>query len=480
MKKINAFIEKYYDVIFTAIVIIGTLMYLSLIGGKNVWADEAYTFALIKHNFSELWSITAADVHPPLYYILIKLFTQPFNYNLIVAKIFSIIPYIVIILFGGIQLKKYFSKKTSLLFMGLFLLFPFSLSYVVEVRMYSLAAMFVFLNAIFAYRCYKDNSNFSWSMFALFGICAAYTHYFAMVSVGITYGILLIVSIKKKMFSKWLIAAIGTILFYIPWLAEFVSQLAYKINNEYWIEEITPLTLLKYIYRIFGTSGNEVNLFFIFPSLSYLIAFISVINSKQSNNILLSICMLSIPLGTIFIGVIASLLIRPVFVIRYVVPAIPLLIAFMAIALGNMENKKIVISILSFALIIGIQNYVITLLDEYKITEDSLESFLLKQHADYDTYIVLTKSNHTSQLLAYYNETKIIFDNQEVSAANPFNNIKHVNDFSSDNQNIVLLFLDVGQELPTEYTEIYNFKFLNKIVGANSNNTSSDVYLLTK
>lgn len=42
-------------------------LYLVMIGGTQVWADEAYTFSVIRHSFCGICKITAADVHPPLY-----------------------------------------------------------------------------------------------------------------------------------------------------------------------------------------------------------------------------------------------------------------------------------------------------------------------------------------------------------------------------------------------------------------------------
>lgn len=146
---------KYYKIAFWSTITGGILMYLLMIRVGYVWSDEAYTFALIKHSFSDICVITAADVHPPLYYILLKAFILPFDYSLLAAKLFSIVPFVLILIIGGIQMRMLFNEKMSLVFMVLFLLSPFLLKYAVEIRMYSLASLFVFINAIYAYRCYK-------------------------------------------------------------------------------------------------------------------------------------------------------------------------------------------------------------------------------------------------------------------------------------------------------------------------------------
>ena len=37
-------------------------VYVVLALSDNIWADEAYSFAMLPHSFGEIWHITAADV----------------------------------------------------------------------------------------------------------------------------------------------------------------------------------------------------------------------------------------------------------------------------------------------------------------------------------------------------------------------------------------------------------------------------------
>lgn len=193
---------------------------------RKIWADEAYTFSLIKQDYRELIRIAALDVHPPLYYLLLKLCIQPLEYSLTAAKIVSIVPY-VLILIGGYEIKRMLGEKTSILFMGLFLIFPFTLRFAVEARMYSLAAMFVFYCAVFAYRWYYGSGKFGWFLFILSGVGAAYTHYFALVSVGMIYlilGLFLFLN-KKKELKFWVISVVSSIALYLPWLSFFYRSI---------------------------------------------------------------------------------------------------------------------------------------------------------------------------------------------------------------------------------------------------------------
>ena len=42
-----------------------------------IWVDEAFSLELIKHPFVELVKLDAADVHPPLYYLIYKAAAMP-------------------------------------------------------------------------------------------------------------------------------------------------------------------------------------------------------------------------------------------------------------------------------------------------------------------------------------------------------------------------------------------------------------------
>lgn len=72
MNSITRWPQKCFWQIYGMIMFGCIIGYLLLIGGKDIWYDEAYTFGLIRHSYREICFITAADVHPPLYYILLK------------------------------------------------------------------------------------------------------------------------------------------------------------------------------------------------------------------------------------------------------------------------------------------------------------------------------------------------------------------------------------------------------------------------
>lgn len=471
-------IRKSYRLKYTAVAILAVIMYIVLATNKKIWADEAYTFAIIKHSYKEIWMITAADVHPPLYYVMLKAFIQPFQNSLLMARLFSVIPYIIILIVGGYEVRKLFDEKIALTFATLFILFPFILNYAAEVRMYSWAALFVFVSCIFAYRCYIFNEIKDWYIFIGAGVAAAYTHYYALVSVGIIYIVLLFFVLHQQiLIKKYLKAVVLTIILYTPWFYYFIQQLIFKVNNEYWIGPITFKVIIEYIKSIFGTEA--VNMSVLFATLFYTIAFILTLTGGEKKEKILSLCLLSIPIGTMGIGVLVSILIRPVFVIRYILPAMPLLILFMAISVGTMKNNIIIAIICTFFITEGIGHYAYTVEKNNTRIDNTLDSEFLSKYKECDSYAVITSSegltDHISYVLGYYETEKPIYINREKLTLNPFDNHIEIELLDTKKHECTMLLLELGEELPDKYREIYDCNYVDTVY---ENGHLAEAYIL--
>jgi uncharacterized membrane protein len=470
MKRLDEFLTKYFSRLFWILVGIFFSLYLLLIGGDYVWTDEAYSFAMVKHSFSEIWTITGEDVHPPLYYWYLKVIIAPFHYDMRAAKIASILPYMFIIMWGGKRLKNYFNERTAVLFMAMFFCFPFALPYSIEIRMYSLAAAFVFACAIYAYQFWIEQGTVRAAAgLVISGVLGAYTHYYALVSVGIIYVLLFVLLLvrRRHLGWKWLASAAISVILYLPWLPSLFHQIVY-VNNDYWIPEITIRTILGYIYRLFGADGLPA--YAVFLSAAYLICFIWVLSAKEKNDIILCICCILVPMGTLAVGVLASIIVRPVFIIRYIIPSIPILVIFMAFLLGKTKNLYLFSSILMIVFIGGISNYGVTLYSEYT-THNYLQ---IDEYKDVDAYIVVG-NGHVADVLGYYvTEQYIYYDT--VTAGNPFINILSMDEFDSDHVERAILLADAGDTILDEDLKLYDIVYL----GQWKCEIDADAYLLTK
>ena len=58
--------------LFIVIILIGTIFLAIPAFHSNIWFDESYSVAIANHSFSEIWTIGSHDVHPILYYWMLK------------------------------------------------------------------------------------------------------------------------------------------------------------------------------------------------------------------------------------------------------------------------------------------------------------------------------------------------------------------------------------------------------------------------
>ena len=58
---------------FLLIILVGTIFLLIPAFHSNIWFDESYSVAIANHSFSEIWTIGSHDVHPILYYWMLKI-----------------------------------------------------------------------------------------------------------------------------------------------------------------------------------------------------------------------------------------------------------------------------------------------------------------------------------------------------------------------------------------------------------------------
>lgn len=475
MNKLNEIIQKKYRNVYFSICLISFIFYIGFSFKKYIWMDEAFTFALIRNPFQYIWIQTANDVHPPLYYFLVKILTMPFGYSLISVRLFSILPYMFIIAFGGYQYKKIFNEKVSILFMLLFMLCPFCMEHSYTARMYSLAAAFVFINGIYAYKVFNEYNNKLWIGFIIGGVGAAYTHYFAFVSICMIYFMLFVFIIFKKKFliKGWLIATVISIILYLPWAKCFIDQLAYKVNNDYWIWPITIRTLFQYFNAIFG---DKIKILAFFSALTYLIAIIYVIKSKDVKTRQAAICALSVPVFTILIGITVSYIVRPIFIIRYAVPAMPLMITFLALSVSIIDNSKIFAFIMTIVIFGGIADYVKLGIDSYSYRKDDLNDELLRDYQSCEAYIVDFDGYDPQSVLGYYVTDKPIYSDNTV----PFTNMHKMTEFNSNDFNSLMILIDCDKSLSDEYLNKYKCEYIGKKSVTNNEKYEFDVYYLTK
>lgn len=441
---------------FWAILLAAAGIYALLSLSDNIWADEAYTFAMLHHSFLDICRITSVDSHPPLYYLAAKLFTMPFGYSEFSVRMFSGVCCLVILGIGGWQITRLFNQKMGLLFMVLFALYPFALERAVETRMYPIAALGIFLCGLFAYRAWTENKWFDWAIFAAGGLCAAYSHYFALASAGIIYGLffLCILIRKRQLLKPWLITAGVTIVLYLPWLGKLIGQLAYKVDHEYWIAPITPATLVSYVLDLFSAQGSQ--LFALFFGALMLWLFIRACIRREALPLLaVGVCVI-----TVLFGVAASLILRPVFIIRYLSPCAPLLIFFLAWGLAGIRKDTLYGAAVGF-LLVGFAGNLVYAGRAVPRKSNQFGDAVVAQTKAAQAYVLLNDdAYHVHQTAAYYNTETPIYTPETMGDASPYPNVHPMEELDTQALDTILVFTSAGSRPTLGFPQGYDSTLL--------------------
>lgn len=290
--------------IHIGIIIIGSVFLLLSIFHTSLWFDETYSVGIANHPLKDIWTIGGNDVHPVLYYWILRIICLITGGSILAYRIFSAIPIIILAILGFTHIKKDFGEKTGLFFSFITLFLPMSLVYANQIRMYSWAILILTLFFIYAYRLYKKEETLkNWMLFGLFSLCSIYIHYYGLMAAGITNVLLLIYFIRnknKKAIRNIIIFGIIQTVLYIPWLVYFIGQLEH-VSKGFWImldwDDILRiigcqmgaetylfpgliLSILLYIYIIFATYKNKKNINIkpiIFSGLIYMLVIISAL-----------------------------------------------------------------------------------------------------------------------------------------------------------------------------------------------------------
>lgn len=385
--------------------------------GANVWADEAFTLRMIQHSYSEIITLTAADVHPPLYYLLLKAVSSVFTVILpgrwdavYAGKLFSVLTQTLLLTVCG-KIRRQWGNYVA----GLWVVCVAGMNpmpqYATEIRMYGLAMLLVFLVYIYANEIMQTATIRSWLFFVVFGLAAAYTHYYACISVGVVYLMLLLwfLNNDRKELRHWFVAAAATLLLYLPWLMVLYRQVR-TISSDYWIEPITLTDFSYYFASLFGTLFFE--LFCLYLCLNEY--------QKKRNTILndgVSVYALGgilIPIGTMLIGIIVSIVFRPVFVSRYLVPGIASMWLGMMIMCMYQKQKIAKRLMMLFVLFGALTNITGFVEAEYDIFQRSAEttSFL----ANNKNAVYVTDNWHMAQNFEVLSDTNCYLWREEIAA----------------------------------------------------------------
>ena len=363
MKKIFEKIKHPYFT-WSIIIIAAFIFFLVGISHESLWCDEAFAAKMVEYDFFNILKNTAKDVHPPLYYIILKIFTFVFGHSEWALRLLSVLGATGMVALGAGPVRKLFGDKTAYIYAAAVIFTPIIIIMAHEVRMYSLAMFTVTASSIYGLLILKENKISYWIIFGISVLASAYLHYYALIAVFlINFFMLIWIIIKKRELIKYfIIMATTAVLAYIPWLFFFFGQIK-KVNNAFWIRPVKLFTiyssLLQYFtYKNFYPKGIVTNaigpIILSIVLITITASIVYMVIKKENQKLGMILFLFSTCIGTLLIACLVSIFLAPILYHRYMTVCTGLLILAFCIAIGSFKYKAINLSILSLFVLLNL------------------------------------------------------------------------------------------------------------------------------
>lgn len=361
---------------------------------SNIWFDESYSVGLARHTLGEIWSIGGHDVHPILYYWLLRIVYLITGGSIMAYRIFSVIPIAIMIILGYTHIRKDFGEKTGFIFSFLSAFLPEMAVYAIEIRMYSWTILAVTILAIYAYRLVKEDNTKNWIIFGIASLVSIYLHYYGLMAAGLINVILLIyLIIKKRKNGIIFIISFGVIqgLAYLPWLMNFITQLG-NVSSGFWIGfsfPKTPMELLSSQLAGYVKSSDHADL--LVPTVLALELYGYMIYktykySKEKQDLKPFKWSVIVYFAVIVAAIVITVVMKTsILYYRYLFVITGLYIFAVSFILGKEKNKVEIVSILAVIAILGVFNNVKMMKDNYSNSNSEPINYIKENIQEGDT-----------------------------------------------------------------------------------------------
>lgn len=437
------YINKYSSKWSVILILVSFLILLYNSFLNNVfWYEEAYTASVIKYPFSEIWAITSKDVNPPLYYFMLKVFTLAFGDSIAAIRLFSALGIIATLLLGLFPIKRLFGPNVSFTFILLMTLMPATQYFGIEAKMYSWAMFFVLGCGIYAYEITIKGTLTNYTKATAFAICAAYTHYYALIAVSSVFIVLCIfLLLRDRMIIRLLLFLSLFFIAYSPWIPEFSEQIQ-SVRNEFWVDSPTAKDLLIYCYYFFSPKEpSHPYMIFNLPVMSvaltimllivcaFIISIIKLHFREKNKKIIIADGYILIYLLTLAITFIITFTIEPISVPRYTGCLLGILVLGISIYISKTINirhiRRIVIAGISLLAILSIARFFSEKAYYQKMDNQRIQTeFFLRDDSSETKYIVANYASFATlaELSAMFPKDRcILITSDENVGTRPFN-----------------------------------------------------------
>jgi mannosyltransferase len=354
------------------------LLACATITKSTIWFDEAFSAYLVQFNYLEVARYTATDVHPPLYYWILKIWTDFFGTTELAFRSLSVLFGASAITFGFLLVRRLFGRKAAWVSLLLLVISPMLIRYGQEARMYTLAATITLAATYVLAIAAESKRRLPWIVYGILVAAGMWTHYFTAIVWLAHWAWRAIVirqsgkkgkEFKQAFFTKnWVIAHIVAVGLFVPWIPLMLTQLTVIQSSGFWIGPVGADTLTSYMTNVLFYLDHGQAVGWYGAALAVIVTMLAVLGvrlyrnlgKKQRQNYLLILVLAVVPV--LILAIVSLPPLRSSFVERYLLPATIgfSLLAGVTLTLGMTKLKSIwrviAIGIIAVSMLVGVSN----------------------------------------------------------------------------------------------------------------------------
>lgn len=237
---------------------------------QPLWADEGYSVYFAGLDMWSLIQATAADIHPPLYYFLLKGWMALFGAGDFGLRLLSVCLGVATVAFGYALAARLAGPRVAVLASLLLAVSPFHVYYSQEVRMYALACLLAVASTLFMRRVLdgwlpaEENADaaapssvngglLALVLYIITTTLALYSLYYAVfIPVAQTLFALAVLGRRWRLVARWLALQGVLVVLYLPWATLAFDALTRYVAGKVAIESYAALDPLTFAMQVFA------------------------------------------------------------------------------------------------------------------------------------------------------------------------------------------------------------------------------------
>ena len=384
---------------------------------RSLWLDEVYSVSV--RGSMNIFGIitTAADPHPPLYYLMLRVWMTLFGESPVAVRSLSLLFGIVSIAAVYFLAHELYGQQTGLIAALLIALSTFHIQYSQTVRMYSMLFLLGVLSVLFYIRCLQDHSlgnRFGYA-FATMGMLLTHAYgSFILLGQLLHLAVRLVETNNWEGFKQWLGTETFTIVPFVPWLIVviFNRYLTGTASETRWLSAENFINELKetgfaYIgvpvnYPTINITGSALNIsriMFVVISILLLWQLYSESESESDTRPVLLLGLLLIALVAIPFSISATFF--PFFQSRYAILGLISVWIIVAKSITDIDSSTIRYTALALVVLISVSMLPMFYTAD---TAEPWEDITSTIESSGDDQLVVTDPGYFTQNINYYSE----------------------------------------------------------------------------